>query len=35
MESIWQHYKAAVVAISALIVAAFSSLFIVSESERH
>ena len=34
MESIWQHYKAAVVAISALIVAAFSSLFIVSESEQ-
>ena len=34
MESIWQHYKAAVVAIAALIVAAFSSLFIVSESEQ-
>ncbi|MEE1878484.1 protease modulator HflC [Altererythrobacter litoralis] len=34
MESIWQHYKAAVIAIIALAAAAFSSLFIVSESEQ-
>jgi len=34
MESIWQHYKAAVIAIIALAAAAFSSLFIVSESQQ-
>ncbi|MGQ7829733.1 protease modulator HflC [Altererythrobacter sp. Z27] len=34
MESIWQNYKAAVVAIIALVAAAFSSLFVVSESQQ-
>lgn len=34
MDSIWQNYKAALVAIAALLVAAFSSLFVVSESQQ-
>ena len=32
MESIWQNYKAAVIATAALLVVAFSSLFVVPES---
>ncbi|MBE5074786.1 protease modulator HflC [Erythrobacteraceae bacterium E2-1 Yellow Sea] len=32
MESIWQNYKAAVIAAAALLVVAFSSLFVVPES---
>ncbi|HEX5644481.1 MAG TPA: SPFH domain-containing protein, partial [Erythrobacter sp.] len=34
MENVWQTYKVAIIAVAALVVALFSSLFVVSESQQ-